>query len=74
MIGQRGNSDLELEDLNSPCKSQRLDNDSLLKQLHLLVRAEMVAAQWRRAVGLVLLGTTVTLWVASGFLASVCYS
>lgn len=75
-------AELELEDLDLGKPSEYLHAstslekaaDSLTYQLRRLIRAEMVSGPWRRAIGLILLGTTVTLWTASGFLASVCFS
>lgn len=68
--------DIELETFGSQKHNSLIDpdHDSLVQQLKLLVQAEMIAPKWRRPLGLVLLGTTVTLWTASSFLASVSLS
>lgn len=67
-------SGIELDGLPHKRKPVTAPVGSFAEQLVLLVTAEMIGPPWRRAIGLFLLATTITLWTASGFLASVCYS
>ena len=64
-------ADIELTQFQQTTRPSRVVYDTFFAQLWLLLKAEMVSPRWRRPIGLFLLSLTVTLWTASGFLASV---